>query len=177
MEKIFRGSYQSPIGLIEVSGTEKAITSVGFSEHKRAGEPCPLIETCIMQLDEYFKGKRMEFNVPLSPEGTPFQNKVWRALMDIPFGHTVNYQEIASAIHQERACRAVGSANGRNPVFLLIPCHRVIGKDGSLTGYSGGLWRKEWLLKHESGNLSEDQVRIMPAPEQQRIRCLRSRPA
>lgn len=153
MEKLYKDYYQSPIGLIEISGTEKAIVSVRFSEERRAESSCPLIKTCIEQLDEYFKGKRTKFNLPLSLAGTPFQNKVWHALAEIPFGKTRNYKEIATAIQQEKACRAVGSANRRNPVCLLIPCHRVIGKDGSLIGYSGGLWRKEWLLKHESGNL------------------------
>lgn len=151
MEKTYKSYYESPIGLIEVTGTEKVITVVGFAEVRGPEEPCPLIQECINQLDEYFRGVRKEFDIPLAPAGTPFQKKVWQALGNIPYGQTKNYREIAESIGQEKACRAVGGANNRNPIFLLIPCHRVIGKNGSLTGYAGGLARKEWLLRHEFG--------------------------
>lgn len=101
------------------------------------------------QLREYFAGKRKDFSLPLELKGTDFQKKVWRALQKIPYGKTVTYSDIAKSIGKPKAVRAVGQAINRNPISIIIPCHRVIGKDGSLTGYAGGLWRKEWLLKHE----------------------------
>jgi methylated-DNA-[protein]-cysteine S-methyltransferase len=109
------------------------------------------LKACLKQIDEYFKGKRRKFHLDLDPLGTPFQKMVWRQLEKIPFGKVVSYGEIAGVIGNSKACRAVGSANGKNPIAIIIPCHRVVGRDGNLTGYGGGLWRKEWLLKHERG--------------------------
>ena len=103
----------------------------------------------VEQLEEYFTGARRAFDVPLSLGGNPFEQRVWRALLDIPYGETTSYGEIARRIGSPDAPRAVGLANGRNPVAVIVPCHRVIGADGSLTGYAGGMWRKEWLLTHE----------------------------
>jgi len=107
-----------------------------------------LRQTC-QELNEYFAGTRHEFSVPLLPEGTPFERRVWKALQDIPFGETQSYSVLTERLGDIKALRAVAAANGRNPLWILIPCHRVIGKHGELTGYAGGLWRKEWLLKHE----------------------------
>jgi methylated-DNA-[protein]-cysteine S-methyltransferase len=101
------------------------------------------------QLDEYFEGKRKKFDLLLEPMGTDFQKKVWKHLVKVPFGKTASYLDVAMALGEMKATRAVGSANGRNPIVIIIPCHRVIGSNGSLTGYGGGMWRKEWLLKHE----------------------------
>ncbi len=110
----------------------------------------PLIALAKSQLEEYFQGVRQTFDLPLQPAGTPFQKKVWEALCTIPYGETRSYKEIALRIQNPRGCRAVGMANNRNPIMIVIPCHRVIGSNGSLVGYAGGLDIKEWLLRHEA---------------------------
>jgi methylated-DNA-[protein]-cysteine S-methyltransferase len=107
------------------------------------------LKECIAQLDEYFRGKRRKFSVNLDLQGTRFQKRVWQALLKIPFGRTASYREVAKAVGNSKAVRAVGNANRVNPVAIIIPCHRVIGSDGSLVGYGSGLWRKRWLLAHE----------------------------
>ena len=109
----------------------------------------PLISSAKRQLDEYFQGKRKSFDLPLAPSGTQFQQKVWNALCTIPYGETRSYKEIAAQIQNPTGCRAVGMANNRNPIMIIIPCHRVIGSNGSLVGYAGGLDIKQWLLAHE----------------------------
>ena len=148
------GCVGSPIGLVEVGGTTEGITSVVFVEERRpeAGSNA-LVEEALQQLAQYFAGARCAFDLLLDLEGTSFQRQVWEQLMMIPYGHTASYQEVAQAIGKPRAVRAVGAANGQNPISILVPCHRVIGSDGSLTGYGGGLWRKEWLLRHEGSLL------------------------
>lgn len=107
-------------------------------------------QDAVRQLQEYFNGTRQQFDLPLAPHGTEFQQRVWRALTDIPYGATVSYAHIARAIDNPKGVRAVGLANGRNPISIIVPCHRVIGANGALTGYGGGLPRKEWLLRHET---------------------------
>ena len=147
--------YVSPIGTIEIVGTPENILALNFVE----GEPeadarvpdCLL--SCVEQIDEYFKGNRKVFSLPLKTEGTAFQQQVWRQLERIPYGAVASYGDVARAIGKPKACRAVGSANHSNPIALIIPCHRVIGADGTLTGYGGGLWRKEWLLNLEANRL------------------------
>jgi methylated-DNA-[protein]-cysteine S-methyltransferase len=109
----------------------------------------PVLKQAKRELDEYFTGTRTEFNLPLAALGTAFQQKVWQALITIPFGETWSYQDLADAIGNPKAVRAVGLANGKNPISIIVPCHRVIGKSGKLTGYAGGVERKAWLLKHE----------------------------
>ena len=109
----------------------------------------PLISSAKRQLDEYFQGKRKSFDLPLAPSGTQFQQKVWNALCTIPYCETRSYKEIAAQIQNPKGCRAVGMANNRNPIMIIIPCHRVIGSNGSLVGYAGGLDIKQWLLAHE----------------------------
>lgn len=155
MTKIHKLDYESPIGKIEIIGTHEAIISILFSEENdksvnslQPETPFVLVE-CYNQLDEYFKGKRHEFSIPYQLEGTDFQSAVWNALIKIPYAETGSYKDIAMSIGNERAIRAVGSANGKNKLSIVIPCHRVIGSNGKLTGYAGGLWRKEWLLQHE----------------------------
>lgn len=111
--------------------------------------PEPL-QKALQQLSEYFKGDRQIFNIPLNPKGTEFQQKVWKELQNVSFGKTASYQQIANALGDPKVIRAAASANGKNPISIIIPCHRVIGSDGSLTGYAGGLHRKKWLLQHES---------------------------
>lgn len=110
----------------------------------------PVLDRVAQQLTEYFAGDRVEFDLPLRPVGTDFQQRVWRALLDIPYGQTWSYGELAGRIGQPSASRAVGLANGRNPISVVIPCHRVIGANGSMTGYGGGIERKRWLLGHEA---------------------------
>ena len=150
---IYKTYYKSPLGPIEIIGDPDSIIAINFVEDMPAGdhELTFCVKECVKQIDEYFKGQRKEFFLNLQPEGTDFQRLVWKRLEKIPYGETVSYSEIADAIGRPGAYRAVGSANGRNPIALVIPCHRVIGSDGSLTGYGGGLWRKEWLLRHEKG--------------------------
>ncbi len=143
--------YYSPLGWLEIVGDERGLAMVAFVDTPAAAATTrsPVLDEGITQLDEYFRGIRQHFSVAFAPEGTPFQRSVWQQLHTIPFGQTVTYHAIAAAIGLPSASRAVGHANMRNPLAILIPCHRVIGKNGSLTGYAGGMWRKEWLLRHE----------------------------
>ncbi|MER1958682.1 MAG: methylated-DNA--[protein]-cysteine S-methyltransferase [Solibacillus sp.] len=146
--------YHSPIGVIEITATNHQITAVLFASREHVvfekTEATPVVlNRCYEQLDEYFKGERQQFTVPYLHEGTVFQNHVWQALTTIPFGKTASYKEIAEVIGNVKAVRAVGMTNSKNQLSIIVPCHRVIGKNGKLTGYAGGLWRKEWLLEHE----------------------------
>lgn len=154
MIQIHKLDYESPIGIIEIIGTSEAICSILFSEKGKKENPLladtpPVLAECYTQLDEYFKGKRQEFTFPYQFEGTDFQKVVWEALKEIPYATTGSYKDLAVSIGNEKAIRAVGNANGKNKLSVVIPCHRVIGSNGKLTGYAGGLWRKEWLLQHE----------------------------
>jgi methylated-DNA-[protein]-cysteine S-methyltransferase len=153
--KTYTAYYNSTIGLIEVTGTEEGILSVHFVEDAATKNPenHPCVRECVEQLEEYFRGSRKEFTVNVILQGTDFQKQVWQQLMKIPFGEVVSYQDIAAAIGQPKAYQAVGNANGKNKISIIIPCHRVLGSDGKLTGYGGGLWRKEWLLQHEGAVL------------------------
>ncbi|TCP28336.1 methylated-DNA-[protein]-cysteine S-methyltransferase [Tenacibaculum skagerrakense] len=155
VSEIHTAYYKSPIGTIEVKGNSKEIHSIYFIEEDisttlevTSGE----IKKCIQQLDEYFLGNRKEFELNLSPNGTEFQGKVWTELLKVPFGKTRSYLEQSKKLGDVKAIRAVASANGKNPISIIIPCHRIVGSDGSLTGYAGGVWRKKWLLEHENGN-------------------------
>ncbi|MCX6567100.1 MAG: methylated-DNA--[protein]-cysteine S-methyltransferase [Candidatus Aminicenantes bacterium] len=141
----------SPIGTIELREKNGFLTDLNFRE-KTAGtkiRSSSILSVCAVQLEEYFAGKRAVFDLPLAPEGTLFQLDVWNTLRTVLFGRTASYGEIARKIGCPAAVRAVGAANGANPVSIIIPCHRIVGADGRLTGYGGGLWRKEWLLRHE----------------------------
>lgn len=143
----------SPLGMLEVAGSEAGIRAVRFLDEPPVAPaapdlPPPLV-SCAQQLAEYFAGQRRSFEIPLDLQGTPFQRRVWELLLHIPFGETRTYLDIALALGDTKAVRAVGAANGQNPVPIIVPCHRVIGGDGTLIGYGGGLWRKEWLLRHE----------------------------
>ena len=150
----------TPLGPLRVVGTARGLTEVGFTEGDRPVQKGPaqqevpelLVETN-RQLQEYFEGQRQHFTLPLAPRGTAFQQRVWQELRKIPWGTTTTYRDIAQRIGQPTAVRAVGSANGRNPVAIVIPCHRVIGSDGSLTGYAGGLATKRRLLQLEGALL------------------------
>lgn len=142
--------YPSPIGLIEIGATADALVTLYFVEEPRqATSAVPFQATVLQQLNEYFAGSRTTFELPLHFQGTAFQRQVWQQLLTVPYGKTFAYQEIANALGNPKAVRAVGAANGQNPISIIAPCHRIIGSNGRLVGYGGGLWRKEWLLKHE----------------------------
>lgn len=142
----------SPVGPLTLTQEDQALTGLHFGEHPQQGAegPTPLLEKAARQLEEYFAGQRKEFSLPLAPKGTEFQLRVWQALLQIPYGETRSYGELAAMVGNPKACRAVGGANHRNPLSILIPCHRVVGTGGNLTGYAGGLNVKEFLLKLES---------------------------
>ncbi len=144
----------SPIGALRLAEEDGALTELLFGEQgeNRQRDDSPVLLQAEVQLGEYFAGKRREFTVPLSPRGTEFQRRVWNALLTIPYGETRSYGEIAILAESPKAFRAVGSANHNNPISILIPCHRVIGKNGSLTGYGGGMEAKQFLLELEKGN-------------------------
>jgi methylated-DNA-[protein]-cysteine S-methyltransferase len=149
--EIYLTCYQSPIGVVEIVGTREHIVAVNFVDQARtSNDDLPAcIQECVNQIEKYFKGNLKKFSLKLQMRGTDFQKTVWRQLTEIAYGQTASYGEIAAAIGKPSASRAVGHANGRNPIAIIVPCHRIIGADGSLTGYGGGLWRKEWLLRHE----------------------------
>ena len=156
---MFKQLMPSPLGELEITANSKAIISILFADRleeqnvESLAQSSSLTELCAQQLNEYFSEHRTVFELPLEPVGTEFQQKVWRALEEIPFGETCSYADIANAINRPKAVRAVGAANGRNPLTIVVPCHRVIGKDGSLTGYAGGMDRKSWLLNLEQPSL------------------------
>lgn len=146
--------YESALGLLTIAEEDGALINVGFGEFIRGEgikEETALIAEAWKQLQEYFEGNRKQFTLPLAPEGTAFQQKVWKALQTIPYGEVRTYGQIAAQIGEPKACRAVGMANHNNPVGIIIPCHRVIGANGKLTGYAGGLDKKEKLLQLEKG--------------------------
>lgn len=148
---MYKAYYNSPIGAIEIVSDESSILELSFAEKiGEAHDNAPaILRNALSQIDDYFKGTRKSFELKLSFSGTAFQERVWRQLMKVPYGSTATYGEIARAIGNEKASRAVGGANNKNKLAIIVPCHRIIGTNGKLIGYEGGLWRKEWLLKHE----------------------------
>jgi len=152
MDSLFRAHYLSPIGTIEVIATSNAIVSVQFTEETpkpNAPDLPTCLTDCLQQLAEYFAGERKIFDLPLATTGTNFQEQVWHQLSKIDYGKTLSYYDLSVQLGNLKAIRAVGSANGKNKLLLIRPCHRVIGSDGQPVGYAGGLWRKKWLLAHE----------------------------
>ena len=148
--------YDTEIGTIKISEKEGKIIGLVFSDSKKENEiekETELIKKAYTQLEEYLSGKRTEFNIEIEMIGTEFQKKVWKELLNIPYGETRSYKDIAIAIGNGKACRAVGNANNKNPIAIIVPCHRVIGSNGSMTGYAGGLDIKEKLLKIEKYNI------------------------
>lgn len=144
--------YRSPVGNLRITGGGKGISSVHFTDTFKALEQAePLLLECVTQLDEYFTGMRKSFSLKFDLQGTDFQKKVWTELLKIPYGKTISYQELARRLGDGKVIRAAASANGANPVAIIIPCHRVIGSNGDLVGYAGGLHRKKWLLGFENG--------------------------
>lgn len=152
MKNIF--VYRTKIGLVAIEDNGTEITDVNVVSEDQINEmnETELLKKAAMQLNEYLEGKRNSFDLPLNPKGTEFQKKVWAALCDIPYGETRSYKQIAEAVDNPKGCRAVGMANNKNPIMIFIPCHRVVGSNGSLTGYAGGLDMKEKLLLLEKGN-------------------------
>lgn len=142
---------QSPLGITKIEGDANGITLISVSTEGSVSIEIPeSLQNAVTQLQEYFEGSRKDFTINLNPQGTDFQKKVWQELLNIPFGKTISYLELSKKLGDVKAIRAVASANGKNPLWIVVPCHRVIGSDGSLIGYAGGLWRKKWLLEHES---------------------------
>ena len=157
MKTILYHLFPSPVGQLLLVSDGNALTGLYMNDHEGSPQPEPgwsndqgNFDRVCDQLARYFSGGLREFDVPLAPEGTEFQKKVWRELRRIPFGETISYGELARRIGQPNASRAVGRANGQNPISVIVPCHRVIGVDGTLTGYGGGIDRKKWLLEHEA---------------------------
>lgn len=143
---------QSPLGLVVIKGTDEVITEITFastplSTDKQLPE---VLKQCIKQLEEYFAGTRTTFTLPIDPTGTEFQESVWDILQKIGYASTASYLELSKLLGDEKKARAVGAATGKNPIAIVVPCHRLIGSDNNLTGYAGGLWRKKWLLEHEA---------------------------
>lgn len=147
-------SLHTPVGWLRIDGSEAGISAVNFVDEdpgRSEGDLPKCIADCKSQLEEYFAGTRQDFELPLRPQGTDFQVGVWNVLLGIPFGVTKSYRDVALSRWNDKTIRAVGTANGQNPIAIIVPCHRVIGSNGELTGYAGGLWRKKWLLEHEQG--------------------------
>ena len=142
---------KTPLGITKIMGDENGISVISVSDEGDISEQIPaVLQEAVSQLMAYFEGKRTTFDFKLNPKGTEFQQKIWNGLLEIPFGKTISYLELSKILGDVKAIRAVASANGKNPLWIVVPCHRVIGTDGSLTGYAGGLWRKKWLLEHEN---------------------------
>ncbi|MDR1129793.1 MAG: methylated-DNA--[protein]-cysteine S-methyltransferase [Prevotellaceae bacterium] len=159
MDRKYTVHTQSPLGLVEIGADDKYVTSIrliksadGILPEKDSGGLLPHVRQCITELDEYFAGARKDFTVPIRQSGTEFQQKAWLQLLKIPYGTTISYIEMARRMGNSKLTRAVGGANHRNKLWIVVPCHRVIGADGSLTGYGGGLECKQWLLQHEAKN-------------------------
>lgn len=141
----------TPLGTAKIKGDENGISVISILQEGEISKTIPLeLKDAVKQLEEYFAGKRTGFTFSINPKGTEFQQKVWKALLEIPYGKTTSYMDLSKKLGDVKAIRAVASANGKNPLWIVVPCHRVIGSDGSLTGYAGGLWRKKWLLDHEN---------------------------
>lgn len=151
MTKIYTKFYSSPVGFLEINATETSIIGLNFRDKEEESDTQlpDVLKQCLKELDEYFAGHRQKFDVAVELEGTDFQKSVWVQLKNIPYGNTSSYGDIAKRIKNPNSFRAVGLANNRNKISIILPCHRVIGSDGSMVGYGGGLWRKEWLLEHE----------------------------
>lgn len=145
---------KTPIGTAQIIGDHNGISSVSIVDStEKLSETIPKpLQNCASQLNAYFLNELTSFNLKLNPSGTEFQNKVWKELQNISFGKTISYLDLSKQLGNTKAIRAVANANGKNPLWIIVPCHRVIGSDGSLTGYAGGLYRKQWLLNHESKN-------------------------
>ncbi|MBT8318345.1 MAG: methylated-DNA--[protein]-cysteine S-methyltransferase [Lutibacter sp.] len=152
MESKQTAYYKTPIGTAKIVGDNKGIIAITLLDDAiETSTKIPKnLQNCIVQLEEYFNGVRTDFTLKLNPQGTDFQQRVWNELLQVPFGKTRTYLEQSKKLGDPKAIRAVAAANSKNPIWIVIPCHRIIASDGSLTGYAGGIWRKKWLLEHEN---------------------------
>ena len=162
MEETYINIYHSPLGRISIEGTSSAISAITFLEEDSLiiedSKKMPMvIDHCAFLLTEYFAGRLFSFDIETQVNGTPFQLEIWKLLSDIPFGKTISYLELSKRFGDVNAIRAVGTANGKNPLSIVVPCHRVIGSKGELTGYAGKIWRKQWMLEHENSIVSKQQ--------------------
>ncbi|RFM27184.1 methylated-DNA--[protein]-cysteine S-methyltransferase [Deminuibacter soli] len=154
MPPLYYTYYQSPVGMLKIGGTDQYIAEISFidkQEQVEHGEPgiSEVMHQCTEELIEFFNGKRRVFDIPVYQEGTEFQQKVWSELLNISFGKTISYMDLAKRLGDVKSIRAAASTNGKNHIAIVVPCHRVIGSNHTLVGYAGGLWRKKWLLEHE----------------------------
>jgi len=147
---MYSSIFDSPIGKIIINATEKEVHSIHFIEQDENENPNQISDLAKSQLREYFEGKRKHFDFPINQSGSDFQKNVWLELQNIPVGHTISYSTLAKRMQNPLAIRAIAAANGKNNLLLVVPCHRVIGSNGKLVGFSAGLWRKKWLLGHET---------------------------
>lgn len=147
---LYHKYFKSPLGILQIVADEKSILAINFVGQARRQNNNALLTKCVVELNEYFSAKRKKFSVPLALTGTPWQQKVWLALSQIPYGATISYSDLALMSSGSKGARAVGGAVNKNPIPIIIPCHRVLGSDAKLVGYEGGLWRKKWLLEHEN---------------------------
>ncbi len=155
--------YRTPVGIAKITTEDDFITAITIIDEEEViiEEPkSTLLKTAIDQLDEYFAGKRKTFDLPIKQSGTEFQQQVWQQLLNIDYGTTISYAQLSNQMKSPLAIRAIAAANGKNSLWIVVPCHRVIGSDGSLTGYAGGLWRKQWLLEHEAKILGVGQIKM-----------------
>jgi methylated-DNA-[protein]-cysteine S-methyltransferase len=154
--------HRTPVGIARITEDEGFISSISAldEEHEVTSPSTPLLQAAITQLDEYFAGSRKTFDMPIKQQGTPFQQQVWEQLLQIKYGSTISYAQQSNQMNSPLAIRAIAAANGKNSLWIVVPCHRVIGSDGSLTGYAGGLWRKQWLLEHEARTLGIGQTKL-----------------
>lgn len=155
--------YRTPVGIAKIIAEGDYITSVTITDNDELiiEEPnSEVLRMAIGQLDEYFTGKRKKFDLPIKQSGTDFQQQVWQQLLNIDYGTTISYAQLSNQMKSPLAIRAIAAANGKNNLWIVVPCHRVIGSDGSLTGYAGGLWRKQWLLEHEATTLGIGQIKM-----------------
>ena len=141
---------KTPLGIASIHGDQNGVAAISIGEIGEITNDIPeVLLAAVSQLHDYFNGTRTHFDFKMNPKGTEFQQKVWNSLLQIPYGTTISYMEQAKQLGDVKAIRAVASANGKNPLWIVVPCHRVVGTNGTLTGYAGGLWRKKWLLDHE----------------------------
>jgi methylated-DNA-[protein]-cysteine S-methyltransferase len=154
--------YRTPIGIASITEDDGFISAISVlnEDHEVTPPSSPVLQIAITQLDEYFAGKRKSFDIPIKQPGTPFQQQVWDQLLQINYGSTITYAQQSNQMNSPLAIRAIAAANGKNKLWIVVPCHRVIGSNGSLTGYAGGIWRKQWLLEHEARILGTGQTRL-----------------
>ena len=154
--------YQTPVGFAHITADDDFITKISIRDdvHEVKLVTSPVLNLAIKQLDEYFAGERKIFDLPIKQPGTDFQQRVWQHLLQIPYGVTISYAQMSNQMKSPLAIRAIAAANGKNNLWIVVPCHRVIGSNGSLTGYAGGLWRKQWLLDHEASIMGTGQTKL-----------------